>query len=94
MVLPDRGVTSSRGVRPSNGGACSLVPCHRSVPFVTLRTPGELLDWGIGAAMGVTMVGNFLSAAFTHDELLAGRLASCTILGTAAPVSRSESVMS
>ncbi len=44
--------------------------------------------------MGVTMVGNFLSAVFTRDELLVGRLASCTILGMAAPVSRSESVMS
>ncbi len=36
--------------------------------------------------IGVTMVGDFSSDAFTHDKLLTERLASCAILGMAAPV--------
>ncbi len=40
------------------------------------------------------MVGAILPATFTHDELLAGRLAGCAILGLAASVSRVRLVMS
>ncbi len=35
--------------------------------------------------VGVTMVGDSSSDAFTHSELLAEHLAGCTVLGTAAP---------
>ncbi len=35
--------------------------------------------------MGVTMVGDSSFPAFTRDELLAERLAGCTVLGLAAP---------
>ncbi len=35
--------------------------------------------------VGVTMGGDSSSDAFTRDELLAGRLAGCAVLGTAAP---------
>ncbi len=40
------------------------------------------------------MVVAFLSDAFAHDELLVKRLASCAILGMAAPVSVGISLLS
>ncbi len=40
------------------------------------------------------MVGDLLFNAFARSELLAGRLAGCAVLGSAAPLSREESVMS
>ncbi len=46
---------------------------------------GEGLNWCITIKVGVTMVGDFLSDAFTRDELLAKHLAGCAVLQAAAP---------
>ncbi len=53
---------------------CSPAPFGHA--FITAHTPGELLDWCSTIIMGVTMVGDLLFDAFTHDGLLAECLAS------------------
>lgn len=68
-VFPNRGATSSRGFSSFDKGAGSLAPSSCSAGTVM---------------MGNTMVGAFSSAAFAHNELLAGCLAGCTVPGSAA----------
>ncbi len=53
--------------------------------FVTVCTPVGPLDWCSVVTTGLTMVGDFSFDAFARDELLAGRLAGCAILGSVAP---------
>ncbi len=72
--------------------ACSAPLGHA---FVTVAVPeGEGLGWCIAIKVGNTMVGVVPPAMFTCNELLTKHLAGCASLGMAAPVSRSESVMS
>ncbi len=70
--------------------ACSIPPSHAFVTAAVLR---EGLNWCVAVTVGSTMVGAIPLTTFTRDELLAGCLASCAVLGSAALVSRSESVM-
>ncbi len=72
-------------------GASSAPP---SQVFVTAVVPKECLDWCVAVKVGSTVVGAIPPTAFTHDELLARRLAGCTVLGTVAPVSKERSVVS
>ncbi len=73
-------------------GVCSVPPGHA---FVTVAvSEGEGLNWCGAIKVGSNMVVALSFKVFTHDELLARCLASCASLGMAAPVSRSESVMS
>ncbi len=63
--------------------SCSALPGHAVI--TAAFSLGEGLDWCITIKVGVTMVGDSLSDAFTRDELLAECLASCAVLGAAAP---------
>ncbi len=63
--------------------SCSALPGHTFI--IAAFSQGEGLDWGIAVKVGVTMVGDSLFDAFTRDELLAERLASFAVLGSAAP---------
>ncbi len=53
---------------------CSPAPSGHA--YITVCTPEESLDWCGAIMMGVTMVGNLLSDAFTCNRLLAECLAS------------------
>ncbi len=63
--------------------SCSALPGHAVV--TAAFSLGEGLDWCIAFKVGVTMVGDSSSNAFTRDELLAEHLAGCAVLGAVAP---------
>ncbi len=76
-----------------------LMPGAGSVPsghaFITVAVPKRKgLDWHDTVMMGDEMVVILSFNAFTRNELLIRCLASCAVLGMAALVSRSGSVMS
>ncbi len=62
--------------------SCSALPDRVVIVWVSPMTGDP--DWRV-VMVGVTMVGDSSSNAFTRDELLAERLAGCAVLGTAAP---------
>ncbi len=62
--------------------SCSALPDH--VVIAGVSSMAEDPDWHV-IMVGVTMVGDSSSNAFTRDELLAECLAGCAVLGTAAP---------
>ncbi len=64
-------------------GSCSALP-NRAIVTAAFSL-GEGLNWRIVVMVGVTMVGDFSSDAFAHNELLAECLAGCAVLGMAAP---------
>ncbi len=57
---------------------------------VTACTPEEPLNWGLAIKTSDDMVVIFSIDAFARDKLLAGRLAGCAVLGSAAPSSREK----
>ncbi len=91
--LGPRGVTLSScnaALSEFAPGACSALPDHAFVTAVVSK--GEDLNWCGVVKVGSDMVVALSFDAFAHDELLAGHLAGCAVLGLVALVSIEESV--